>query len=51
MVDGNISLDLSDDILVGPPEDSDFYVEGMGGVLICTKGELHSNQTRLGGIL
>ena len=49
--DGNISLDLKDDILVGPSKESDFYVDGMGGVLICMNGELHSNQTRLGGIL
>tara|TARA_B100000575_G_scaffold72989_2_gene56788 strand:- start:32218 stop:33375 length:1158 start_codon:yes stop_codon:yes gene_type:complete len=51
MEDGILNLDLEDDILVGPPEDSDFFVEGMGGVLICMNGELHQNQTRLGGIL
>ena len=51
MEDGIISVDLQDDILVGPPEESDFYVDGMGGVLICMNGELHNNQTRLGGIL
>ena len=51
MEDGILNLDLEDDILVGPPEDSDFFVEGMGGVLICMNGELHHNQTRLGGIL
>ena len=44
-------LDSEDDILVGPSEDSDFFVEGMGGVLICSSGVLHKNQTRLGGIL
>lgn len=51
MTDGKINLDLNDDILVGPSEDSDFFVDGMGGVLICMNGELHSNQKRLGGIL
>ena len=44
-------LDSEDDILVGPSEDSDFFVEGMGGVIICSSGEMHKNQTRLGGIL
>jgi hypothetical protein len=44
-------LSESDDILVGAPEDSDFYVSGMGGVLICQDGELHPKQTRLGGAL
>jgi len=51
MTDGKINLDLNDDILVGPSEDSDFFVDGMGGVLICMNGELHPNQKRLGGIL
>ena len=32
-------LDSEDDILVGPSEDSDFFVEGMGGVLICSSGD------------
>jgi len=49
--DDGLILDSEDDILVGPSEDSDFFVEGMGGVLICSSGELHKNQTRLGGIL
>tara|TARA_B100000965_G_scaffold50592_1_gene37413 strand:+ start:52786 stop:53943 length:1158 start_codon:yes stop_codon:yes gene_type:complete len=49
--DDGLILDSDDDILVGPSEDSDFFVEGMGGVLICSSGELHKNQTRLGGIL
>ena len=40
-----------DDILVGAPEGSDFYVNGMGGVLICQNGEMHPKQTRLGGAL
>ena len=49
--DDGLLLDSEDDILVGPPEDSDFFVDGMGGVLICSSGKLHKNQTRLGGIL
>ncbi len=40
-----------DDILVGAPEGSDFYVAGMGGVLLCKDGNLHPKQTRLGGVL
>ena len=49
--DDGLILDSEDDILVGPSEDSDFFVDGMGGVLICSSGVLHKNQTRLGGIL
>lgn len=49
--DDGLILDSEDDILVGPSKDSDFFVEGMGGVLICKSGELHKKQTRLGGIL
>ena len=40
-----------DDVLVGAPEDNDFHVPGMGGVLICKDGEMHPKQTRLGGVL
>ena len=40
-----------DDILVGAPEGSDFYVNGMGGVLICKDGALHPKQTRLAGVV
>ena len=40
-----------DDILVGAPEGSDFYVNGMGGVLICKDGEMHPKQTRLAGVV
>ena len=48
LVDENqISLDLDDAILVGAPEGDDFYVSGMGGVLLCHDGEIHSKQTRL----
>ena len=45
--DGEVNLADDDDILVGAPEGSDFYVNGMGGVLICQNGEMHSKQTRL----
>ena len=45
----NISDD--DDVLFGSPEGSDFYVQGMGGVLICKGGKIHEKQTRLGGVL
>ena len=40
-------LSEEDDILVGPPEGSDFFVQGMGGVLVCSNGETHRKQTRL----
>lgn len=49
--DGAIIISEEDDILVGAPEGSDFYVNGMGGVLICQNGEMHPKQTRLGGAL
>ena len=32
---------MIDDILFGAPKDSDFYVNGMGGVLICIDGNMH----------
>ena len=51
MDDGAIVISEEDDILVGAPEGSDFYVNGMGGVLICQNGEMHPKQTRLGGAL
>ena len=49
--DGNVVLSDDDDILFGAPEDSDFYVNGMGGVLICMNGEMHEKQTRLMGAI
>jgi hypothetical protein len=49
--EGQVKISEDDDILVGAPEGSDFYVNGMGGVLICKDGELHPKQTRLGGAL
>ncbi len=51
MKDGKIVISEDDDVLVGAPEDSDFHVAGMGGVLICSEGQMHSKQTRLGGVL
>lgn len=49
--DGELVISDEDDILVGAPEGSDFYVNGMGGVLLCNEGALHPKQTRLGGVL
>jgi len=49
--DGELSLDLEDDILVGAPEGSDFHISGMGGVLICTDGAIHVKQSRLAGVV
>jgi len=49
--DGELSLDLEDDILVGAPEGSDFHIPGMGGVLICTDGAIHEKQSRLAGVV
>jgi len=45
--DGQVQLSEDDDILVGAPEGSDFYVKGMGGVLLTKDGAVHSKQTRL----
>jgi NAD(P) transhydrogenase subunit alpha len=45
--DGKVTLSDDDDILVGAPEGSDFFVKGMGGVLLTINGEVHSKQTRL----
>ena len=49
--DGALKLDLEDDILVGAPEGSDFHVAGMGGVLICSDGEVHPKQSRLAEVV
>ena len=43
----SIRIDLDDSILVGAPEDDEFYVPGMGGVLLCHQGEIHHKQSRL----
>lgn len=51
MKEGKIVISEDDDVLVGAPEGSDFHVSGMGGVLICSEGQMHSKQTRLGGVL
>jgi len=45
--EGELSLDPDDDILYGSPEGDDFHVPGMGGVLICSGGEVDSNQSRI----
>ena len=49
--ENGFTISDDDDILVGAPEGSEFYVSGMGGVLLCRDGKLHPKQTRLGGIL
>jgi NAD(P) transhydrogenase subunit alpha len=45
--EGELTLDAEDDILYGSPEGDDFHVPGMGGVLICSGGEVDSNQSRI----
>jgi len=49
--DGKLELDIDDDILVGAPEGSDFHIPGMGGVLICSDGEVHPKQSRLAEVV
>ena len=49
--EGDVHISDEDDILVGAPEGSDFYVNGMGGVLICKDGAIHPKQTRLAGVV
>jgi NAD(P) transhydrogenase subunit alpha len=49
--EGELHLNLEDDILVGAPEGSDFHVAGMGGVLICSGGEIHPKQSRLAEVV
>ena len=49
--EGVVHISDEDDILVGAPEGSDFYVNGMGGVLICKDGAIHPKQTRLAGVV
>ena len=49
--DGELVISEEDDILVGAPEGSDFYISGMGGVLICQDGKIHTKQSKLGGII
>lgn len=49
--EGELVISEEDDVLVGSPEGNDFHVPGMGGVLICSGGNMHPKQTRLGGVL
>lgn len=49
--DGQLTLDLDDPLLVGPPEGDAFHVPGMGGMLLAHAGALHPHQTRLLGAL
>ena len=49
--EGELIISDDDDVLFGSPEGSDFYIPGMGGVLICKGGKIHERQTRLGGVL
>lgn len=49
--EGEIRIDLDDAILVGAPEGDDFFVPGMGGVLLCHEGAIHPKQTRLSGVV
>ena len=49
--DGELVLSTDDDVLIGAPEGSDFHVSGMGGVLICSGGQIHEKQTRLEGVV
>ncbi|MEE3315973.1 MAG: NAD(P) transhydrogenase subunit alpha [Candidatus Thermoplasmatota archaeon] len=49
--EGKIEIDMEDDVLVGAPEGHDFYVQGMGGVLLCSDGSIHPKQSRLSGVL
>ncbi len=49
--EGNFEINLEDDVLVGAPEGDDFYVPGMGGVLLCHEGEIHHRQTRLSEVV
>ena len=49
--EGELTLSDDDDVLFGAAEGSDFYVNGMGGVLICMDGKMHEKQTRLAGVL
>ena len=52
LVDDNaLRIDMEDAILVGAPEGDDFYVDGMGGVLLCHDGKIHPKQTRLSEVV
>ena len=45
--DGELALNLEDEILVGAPEGDGFHVPGMGGVLVAHEGVIHAAQSRL----
>ena len=47
----SIFIDPNDSILVGAPEGDEFYVPGMGGVLLCHQGEIHHKQSRLSEVV
>ena len=49
--DVDLRIDMDDAILVGAPEGDDFYVAGMGGVLLCHAGEIHPKQTKLSEVV
>tara|TARA_B100000131_G_C18072291_1_gene594948 strand:- start:313 stop:1476 length:1164 start_codon:yes stop_codon:yes gene_type:complete len=49
--DEKLIVDLEDDVLVGASEGSEFYVQGMGGVLLCHSGSIHHKQTRLSQVI
>ena len=51
MSEGEFTMSPDDDVLVGAEEDSDFHVPGMGGVLICSDGEIHAKQSRLSEVV
>ncbi|MFL2493221.1 MAG: NAD(P) transhydrogenase subunit alpha [Candidatus Thalassarchaeum sp.] len=51
IVDGEFSISMDDDVLVGAEEGSDFHVPGMGGVLICSNGQIHAKQSRLSEVV
>ena len=51
MEDGEFTMSMEDDVLVGAEEGSDFHIPGMGGVLICSDGEIHPKQSRLSEVV
>ena len=51
MSEGEFTMSPDDDVLVGAEEGSDFHVPGMGGVLICSDGEIHAKQSRLSEVV
>ncbi len=49
--DDSLVLDQGDDVLVGAPEGDELHVPGMGGVLLCSGGEIHPKQSRLAEVV